>query len=307
MMKFWSDRARAKALPAAKRAEVDHWNEVEQKVSEGMRLFWLNHPRVADHYYRKARIEGLDWRVWIQKQVGGPAGRALELGCGSGKEIARMVSENIVTHGLGIDLDSTRFSEARASANSALALVASDIENIELQAESYDLIFALQSFHHFERIEHIMQQVHNALKPGGYFVLDEFVGPARFQWTDLQLEVTAHLLAFLPRHLRLYQNGIEKAREGRSTVEEVMRVCDSEAVRSNEIVGAFYEHFNVRYHRNLGGTIQHLLYSGIIQNFPDDDVHVNSMIDAIDAIESLLIEQNVLASDFVLLIGGRRI
>jgi len=104
----------------------------------------------------------------------------------------------------------------------------------------------------------------------------------------------------------MYAHGIEKRAEGRSRPEQVIAVCPSEAIRCDEMIDAFNRHFKVLHHKNLGGTIQHLLYSGIVHNFPDNNEPIDHMIDCVDGIETTLIEQGVLKSDFVLLIGSKR-
>ena len=234
--------------------------------------------------------------------VGGSS--ALELGCGNGAVLGAFLDQGFLLNGTGLDLDMSRFTTA--STNPKLKFIAGDVNKVELRPNQYDLIYALQSFHHFDEIDHIMEQVHGALTPNGYFVLDEYVGPNRFQWTDLQLSVTSYLLCMLPKALRWYANGVEKQAEGRSTPAQVIAVCPSEALRSDEIVAAFNRHFDVVHHRKLGGTIQHILYSGIIQNFPDNDPATDQLIDSIDGIETAMIEHGMLPSDFAILIGRKR-
>jgi hypothetical protein len=144
------------------------------------------------------------------------------------------------------------------------------------------------------------------LTEDGYVVFEEYVGPNRFQWTDEQLGLTAQMLALLPTRLRKYAHGILKEEEGRSTVEEVKAVCPSEAIRSQDIVPLFRDHFHLVWHKLLGGTIQHLLYSGIIQNFPDHDPHVLHAMDAINGLEQTFIAYGIIQSDFALLVGRKK-
>jgi len=272
-------------------------------------MFWLNHPRVAKPYYEKALLDGLRWQEWIPKTLGRAAGIALELGCGQGDGLVSLWQAGAAHRLVGVDLDEARFARAKerlTDAGDKVEFRPEDINRIRLDASTYDLIYALQSFHHFENLEYIFKEIHQALTPGGFCVLDEFVGPARFQWTDAQLELTRLSLGLLPRSLRIYRNGVEKREEGRSTVEQVTAVCPSEAIRSDEIVRLFYDTFDVVHHKNLGGTIQHLLYSGIIHNFPDGDPATDHLIDCIDGLECLLIERGFLSSDFGLLIGRKR-
>src|SRR5437899_3061855 len=80
--------------------------------------------------------------------------------------------------------------------------VAADINTAMLSPEAYELIFSCHSFHHFLELEHIMQQVHQALTPRGLFILEEFVGPTQFQWTDQQIELVRSLMSLIPERLR---------------------------------------------------------------------------------------------------------
>lgn len=293
---------------AQHRLEVDHWQEVERRTRAGERLFWLNHPRIAGHYYSKALIDGLSWRQWVRAALGHPARVALELGCGDGAALADTIRAGVAESAVGLDLDESRFVACRelpAFRDGQVRFLAADVNTIALEENTFDLIYVNQSFHHFLELEHILEQVYRALTPQGYFVLDEYVGPPRFQWTDAQLALTAQLLGIMPRELRMYANGIEKRSEGRSTVEDVIRVCPSEAVRSDEIVPLFRNNFQTVRQNNLGGTIQHLLYSGIVQNFPDGDPETDHLIDCIDGIERVLIDHGIIPSDFVLLVGRR--
>ena len=308
LKRFRSPRENPAAAPAHA-VEIDHWNQTEDLAGTGERMFWLNHPRVAKHYYEKALVDGLRWQAWIPRILGRPANIALELGCGKGDGLASVWLAGAARRLVGVDLDETRFAAAKArlaEAGDNVRFVAQDINQIRLESSTYDLIYAIQSFHHFENLEHIFAEMHRALTPGGYCVLDEYVGPARFQWTDAQLALTRQLLGLLPRPLRIYRHGIEKREEGRSSVEEVTAACPSEAIRSDEIVPLFHKTFEVAHQQNLGGTIQHLLYSGIVHNLPDHDEATDHLIDCIDGLERVFIDYRVVPSDFALLIGKKR-
>ncbi len=55
--------------------------------------------------------------------------------------------------------------------------------------------------------------------------------------------------------------------------------------------------------RRLGGTLQHLLYNGIIHNFADDDAEACRMLEGIWRVEDALMDTGLLPSDFQLLVG----
>ena len=68
----------------------------------------------------------------------------------------------------------------------------------------------------------------------------------------------------------------------------------------------FYKRFEGVRHCHFGGTIQHLLYPGIIHNFPEGEEPVDHLVDCIDGIETMMIEEKILSSDFDLLIGRKQ-
>jgi len=168
------------------------------------------------------------------------------------------------------------------------------------------LIFSCHSFHHFLELEHIMHQVHQALTPQGLFVLEEFVGPTQFQWTDQQMGIVQSLLALLPESLRTFRWGLLKHLEGRPTQVEVVAVSPFKSIRSADILPLFQDYFHVVAIKRLGGTIQHLLYNGIIHNFSLVDDATRQFIQGVYSVEDSLIDAGMLPSDFMLLVGKRK-
>ena len=57
----------------------------------------------------------------------------------------------------------------------------------EIRKDSYDLVLAEGALHHFTPLHAVYDKIFRALKEGGYLVINDFVGPTRFQWTDRQL------------------------------------------------------------------------------------------------------------------------
>ena len=56
----------------------------------------------------------------------------------------------------------------------------------------------------------------------------------------------------------------------------------------------------------MGGTLQHLLYNGIIHNFDPEDTEARRIIEGIYRVEDSLIQAGLLPSDFMLLVGRPR-
>jgi len=78
-----------------------------------------------------------------------------------------------------------------------------DVNKVTLPSESYDAVWIASAMHHFEALEHICQQIRKALKSKGLLVLNEYVGPNRFQFPSRQKEVANLCLHLLPARYRV--------------------------------------------------------------------------------------------------------
>jgi SAM-dependent methyltransferase len=289
-------------------AEGRKWGGHLAVEAAGEMHAWLDHPSVMAHYAERGLIDGVSWKHWVSRHLGGPARLSMELGCGSGTlslELHRFgASEEIE----GVDASPERIAEAERRRIIQLApgrFWTDDANRLTLEPGRYDLIVSSHSYHHFVELEHVNAQVIRALTPRGLFVLEEFVGPTQFQWTDAQIEATRAIMALIPERYRTLRWGAVKPYEGRPTVEDVVAASPFESIRSSEIVPLFERGFRVVHRRRLGGTIQHLLHNGIVHNFLPDDPEAERILRAIYETEDALVDSGLLPSDFQLLIGAR--
>lgn len=269
---------------------------------------WLDHPAILDRYNERGRLHGLGWKDWLKVRLGGPAEKSLELGCGSGSQSIDLFQRGATRSIEGVDASEDRVREGEAVRTSLGApggFHVADANRVRIEPNSYDLIFSAHSFHHFLDLEAVMEQVRIGLTPRGLFILEEFVGPTQFQWTDTQIDVTRTLTALIPERYRMLRWGVRKDFEGRPTVAEVVAASPFESIRSAEIVPLFERVFRIVERRNLGGTIQHLMYNGIIHNFQPSDAVAQSCIRGVFQAEDALVDSGLLPSDFQLLIGQR--
>ena len=85
-------------------------------------------------------------------------------------------------------------------------------------------------------------------------------------------------MAKIPRRYRTLRSGAVKPYEGRPTVGDVVAASPFESIRSAEIGPLFERYFHVLHRKNLGGTIQHLLYNGIVHNFTPGDPEAEAIL-----------------------------
>jgi SAM-dependent methyltransferase len=290
-------------------AESRKWGDHLRVEASGEWHAWLDHPLIAAHYRALGLLDGLPWEAWAGRRLGRPAARSLDLGCGAGQKSLSVFEAGSTSETHGIDISEERIAEAermRIAHGIPGQFRVADVNTASLPPDAYDLVFSSHSLHHFVALEHVMAQVHDALTPDGLFILEEFTGPTQFQWTDRQIDVVRTLTQLLPEELRTLRWGAVKPYEGRPPVKDVVAASPFESIRSAEIVPLFQRFFRVVELRPLGGTLQHLLYNGIVHNFTLDRADATAYVQSILDVEDALIDAKMLPSDFMLLVGMRR-
>lgn len=238
-----------------------------------------------------------------------PLERGLTLGCGTGNIERGFASMGLVRCHDAIDISEKAIARARELAEQAglhsICYTIGDANEVKLPADTYDIVIGQYSFHHFARLEHVFTEVANTLKKDGILYLNEFIGPTRFQWTDRQLEATNAILKALPKKYRVTESGT-KGLVSRPTIRSMIQRDPSEAVRSAEIIPVMLQYFDVLERRDYGGTILHLLLSGIARNFTSVNKHDEELLDIVFRLEDALIECGDLSSDFTVIIAKKK-
>jgi ubiquinone/menaquinone biosynthesis C-methylase UbiE len=287
-------------------AEARKWGHHLELEKSGHWHSWLEHPLIKANYQKRSLIRGKTWPHWLADTLGGPATRSLDLGCGTGGTSRVVYDAGASSYVEGYDVSSERVAvaeEKRIEQAIPGRFMVADVNRLELPENTYDLIFSSQSFHHFLDLEKVIAEVKKALTPGGFFVLEEYMGPTQFQWPPAQTALARACLAGLPERLRISVGDQVKQLEGRPAPAEVEAESPFESIRSGEIARLFRQHFDVVEERRLGGYIQHLLHNGIVHHFALDDAEAIQHLEGIMAVENCLTDLELIPSDFMLMIG----
>ena len=277
------------------------WGAVRQvhenqsfRVSGDRKVCWIDHFR--ERYFKD-----------------GFAGDTLSLGCGDGN-FDRILKHYKFRFGslLGVDISETCVAAARQKAaemNLAprIEYTAADLNVYRPPENAFDFVFFFHSLHHVRELESLLPACNRALRPGGVFLAVEYVGPSRFQWTDLQVRLADALLKLLPESLR-YDPVRRQLRTEIVRVPEadMIRMDPSEAVRSADIDAALKSAFDVVEEKNLGGTLNYLIFDGIGPHFQDQTPLHTALVEFLIHHENLLIDLGILPSDFKYYVGRRR-
>lgn len=276
---------------------------------------WSDLP-VVHREYMNPLISGeghTNWFEWVARTFfSRPVGRALSIGCGDGALERHGIMLSIADSFDAYDVSPVAIETAGAAAEAQgysqrISYYAADLNRQEFPPAHYDAVFASQSLHHIHDLEHLFFQVNQTLKANGLFIINEFVGPNQFQWTDKQVEYALQLLMRIPQKYRksIQNDGIKEA-IGRSTIAMMNQVDPTEAIRSEDILPLLYSQFDILERRDFGGTLLNLILEDIAGNFtdaPDDLAVLKELFD----VEQTLIRSGELSSDFTIIVARRRL
>ena len=269
-------------MATATEATASYWDESAAKYGDSeFKIYWETLDQVA--HYQFACMTGDATKGYLQytieqlSRLSRPGGlRGLSIGCGEGATPEMVLAET----GLFREFEVMDIAEgllarqqqiARQRGLESIAYKPQDLNRMALSPGTYDLIWAVGTVHHIENLENFYEQINRALTDDGLFVLREYVGPNRIQFTDEQLALVDEILACLPAKYRTTPAGQVKVTEPRPDVEALIRVDPSESVRSADVLPLLMRTLEVVQLSKTGGTILFPLLNGIASNFERDE------------------------------------
>ena len=235
----------------------------------------------------------------------------LSIGCGSGGSEINWARTGIFRNIDAYDLSPKRIlaavkSSAELPEGKIINYNVGDINLVTLPDSAYDIVLFEHSLHHFSAIEGLLRRIASTLKPGGLLVANEFVGPSRFQWTDVQLTVVNTALADIPPSYRtVYGSSYLKDRVIRPSKLRMWMSDPSEAVESSKILPMLSSQFHIMETRGYGGAVLHLLFSDIAHHFTRPDAIGDRILQRCFRIEDAMLSSHELEHDFALIICRR--
>lgn len=291
-----------------------HWGQrAKEQVEQTRPSSWTECPIVITEYMNPL-ISGQAEIGWLQAVAldyfPDPVARALSLGCGGGglerHGLQLRIAEEFDAFDVSADAVALAESLAVESGQSEqINYAVANLNKLEFGQDIYDAVFASQSVHHIQDLEHYMAQVHRTLRPGGLFIFNEYIGPNQFQWTEAQLFHARRLLGMIPESLRelIREPGIKHTLE-RPTLEFMNNYDPTEAIRSADILPAVEKHFTIVSRRDFGGTLLHLVLDNIAGNLSNSDEGLQ-LLRGFFAEEQRLIATGEIFSDFTLVVARK--
>jgi len=202
-----------------------------------------------------------------------------------------------------VDFSDKLLIQAKQKANSFglhnMEFEVTDVNQIKLREDYFDVILFHASLHHFKSIETLIKKTKNCLKDDGILIINEYVGPNRICISKSQrAEINRILTHEIPKsHKTRYKtNWLKKHVSGPGWLRMVL-TDPSEAIESEMILPEIHKNFKVKEEKALGGNICMLLFKDIAHHFCGDDITTNKLLDKVFEYEDSYLKKN--QSDFV--------
>lgn len=185
--------------PFRARREAEFWR---QSTYQGT----VFKPKPVGQAWANRVLTGDPTRHWFDDLVGrGPFERAAMLGCDEEPYAAAWLRAR-ASAALDIyDLSPYALATVRRLAGAhadGARFIEADLNFARLPAAHYDVIWSSACLHHLINLEHLLAQIEQALRPGGLFVVHDFVGERQIRYAPARLARARALFDEIPARYR---------------------------------------------------------------------------------------------------------
>jgi 2-polyprenyl-3-methyl-5-hydroxy-6-metoxy-1,4-benzoquinol methylase len=273
---------------------------------------WYDVPTVVEHRVRRAAAG--TGRDHVDRFVATHLGDrrdlcGLSVGCGTGGKEIRWARTGRFRR-----LDAFDLSEAaiKAATDAAAAADLSDVTRffvgdlfeLAIDHDQYDVVIFEDALHHLSPLDDALRKTETLLRPRGYVVVHDYVGPNRLQMKRDTVKKANAILAAVPMRYRKQTNHRVKRNVCVPSRLRMILRDPSEAPESSSILRLLAARFDVLEVTMLGGTLISPLLDGIAQNFGEPAGQ--EILSALLILEDALIDTGELASDYVFATYRRR-
>ena len=227
----------------------------------------------------------------------------LSPGCGTGNKELKFANFNNFQFIDAFDIAPNRIKVAKENAKQLgyknIQYTISDVFKFNFGNKNYDVVLFDSFLHHIKKLDEILDKIYYSLKPDGIFVINEYVGPNRFQWSKEQLKLSNKALGSLPPLFRKrWQSESKKSKIYRPGLLRMILSDPSEAVNSENILPKIKKRFKILEENPYGGNILQLTLKDISHNFIGESKEGIQLMNALFKIEDDFLN-NGNKSDFI--------
>ena len=250
------------------------WDAHHGKQGASSAWSWWNEPAIFNYLGKLvcgepcARSEDLPVLA-IKKHCAPdvPFEHALSVGCGAGHKEISLLQSGIVRHFTLYDISKEALSRVRVRAEKArvadfVRLVCADA--FQCERGKFDMVYWDNALHHMMDAHAALAWSRRRLKRGGTLVVNDFVGPSRFQWKEELLAMCNEIVSYF-----------NVPPTCRTDAKELEKIDPTEAADSGRIQEALLRYFPDALWIPLGGALYFVGFTGKPVKFtPDSLVHM---------------------------------
>ena len=131
----------------------------------------------------------VDPHAWVEKYLAhrvGPGAEVLSVGCGPGVILRAVSKLDSSIRATGIDISRERLQQAmeKNRENSRVKFVCGDAHSMELQSNSFDLVYCRMLLEYLKEKERAVSEMARVCKPGGIVLLQDLDGQLLWHYPD---------------------------------------------------------------------------------------------------------------------------
>ncbi|MEZ0472965.1 class I SAM-dependent methyltransferase [Luteimonas salinilitoris] len=262
-------------------SEQEHIGQKWAAKKTPVRPRWWASDRIKQHINAKAGVSSPSMHAGFNHLLGSLGQRfkkGISVACGPARKEMRLLRAGIVSH-----FECYEFSQERIDQGHQLAEAQGLADRIQFHRadamamalpDDYDLVYWNNALHHMMDVKRAVWWNRERLKKGGYFAMDDYVGPTGFQWDEAHLFHVNNFRASLPE--RVFKHP-------RSSAKRLPRIVPkpdaallwakdpSEAADSSMILPSLKKYFPTAEILKTGGAIYHTALNNILANIDEND------------------------------------
>jgi len=209
-----------------------------------MTEYWNDYPECLSIIHRRLFDEDIDYKQFlINKEYN--FGRALILNCGNGWVERELYDYGIIKSAIGIEYNEVLIKECESKKEGRnLHYVCHDLNTVMFEDNSFDVVINYSTGHRIRYIESVWLNIQKWLKPGGYFIQHDYIGPPRNQYTRTQWAAMNELNNTLDPSVKKHL---------------VYPSLETDTIHSDKMIPLTYDIFTVLYHKKSGGVLAYEL------------------------------------------------
>lgn len=284
-------------MDASRKDDLKKAAEAWNRASSNPRIErarWWQHPQIVRHINNNVCGQPLPGasaglNQLLKDRLQEPLSLGISVGCGTGGKEMVLLSQGLVETFHLYEISEVRYNLGKELAikngleNRTKFFLRDAFEPEPLPV--YDLVYWNNSLHHMLDVDDALRWSYDVLKPGGYIVLDDFIGPTRQQWTERNMRIASRVRNILPEKYlrdprnpeRLVPTNIE-----RPNIDEFIASDPTECADSGRIVSSLHKHFPDADIIETGGAIYHLALNEVLANINEDDAAILDLLLLID-------------------------